>query len=240
MPTRFTHIVVDCAEMRPIAQFWSALLGWPVTFEDHEEMYIEDEHMGIVFGEVPEPKTVKNRVHLDLASADTAQQKETVERALKLGARHADIGQGDDAPFVVLADPEGNEFCVLEPRPGYANTGAVAAIVQDCYDPEALASFWSAATGRPIDEQNENFVSMRLADDSGPWLELIRRPDTKQGKNRVHIDVAPFAKDDQAAEVERLIALGARHADVGQSDDVTWVVLEDPQGNEVCVLSPRD
>ena len=115
MPTRFTHIVVDCAQMRPIAQFWSALLGWPITFEDDVELYVEGEYLGIVFGEVPEPKTVKNRVHLDLASATLAQQQEIVDRALGLGARHADVGQGD-TPYVVLADPEGNEFCVLSPR----------------------------------------------------------------------------------------------------------------------------
>src|SRR5690349_19168333 len=115
MLTRLTHIVVDSAEMRPIAEFWSTLLGWTITFEDDEEVYIEGEFMGIVFVEVPESKTVKNRVHLDLASSSHEQQQEIVTRAIGLGARGVDFGQGD-TPFVVLADPEGNEFCVLEPR----------------------------------------------------------------------------------------------------------------------------
>jgi predicted enzyme related to lactoylglutathione lyase len=240
MPTRFTHIVVDCAEMRPTAQFWSTLLGWPITFEDDEELYIEGEYMGIVFGEVPEPKTVKNRVHLDLASSSPEQQQEIVDRALELGARRVDIGQGD-TPFVVLADPEGNEFCVLDPRPSYSydETGPVAAIVQDCADPAAIAPLWSAALGRPIDRQSESFVAMRLADGRGPWLALVRNPDPKTLKNRVHIDVAPYAADDQDAEVERLIALGAYRIDIGQGD-VPWECLADPEGNEVCVLSPRD
>ena len=58
-------------------------------------------------------------------------------------------------------------------------------------------------------------------------------------KHRVHLDVAPFAGDDQAVEVERLMALGARPADVGQGPDVSWVVLTDPEGGEFCVLSSR-
>jgi len=66
-------------------------------------------------------------------------------------------------------------------------------------------------------------------------------PEGKAVKNRLHIDVAPPASTDQGAEVERLIAMGATHADVGQErDKVTWVVLADPEGNEFCVLSPRD
>jgi len=239
MPTRLTHIVVDCARMRPIAQFWSELLGWPFTYEADDELYIEGEHLGIVFGEVPEPKTVKNRVHLDLASPSSERQAEIVAKAIELGARHIDIGRPEDAPHVVLADPEGNEFCVLPPRPHITDTGAVAAIVQDCQDPGAIAALWSAITGRPIDRQTDTVVSMRLADGKGPWLALVRNPDPKTVKNRVHIDVAPFAADDQAEEVERLLALGARHTDIGQGD-VPWVLLSDPQGNEFCVLTSRD
>ena len=75
---------------------------------------------------------------------------------------------------------------------------------------------------------------------AGPRLELVRVEDPKVVKNRWHLDVAPAAGDDQAAEVARLKALGATDADVGQGPDSTWVVLADPDGNEFCVLSPRD
>ncbi len=75
-------------------------------------------------------------------------------------------------------------------------------------------------------------------DGLGPRLELLRVDDPKVGKNRVHLDVAPFAADDQAAEVDRLRALGATDADVGQGAQ-TWTVLTDPHGNELCVLSSR-
>ena len=83
---------------------------------------------------VPEPKTVKNRVHLDLATTSAAHQADLVARLQDLGATPADVGQGD-VSWTVLADPEGNEFCVLAPWPGGRDTGPVAAVTVDCADP---------------------------------------------------------------------------------------------------------
>lgn len=91
------------------------------------------------------PKTALNRIHLDLASRSLDHQGLQIDRAFALGARRVDIGQGA-VPWTVLADPEGNEFCVLEPREEYVDTGAVAAIVMDTRDPLRLAEFWSAAS----------------------------------------------------------------------------------------------
>lgn len=237
MPTRFIEVVVDATDAMSVARFWSSLLGWPLQVEDGE-IFMGDECMDLVFGSVPEPKIVKNRVHLDLASSSPAHQQETVDRALELGARHIDIGQGD-VPWVVMADPEGNEFCVIEKTPDNVDTGAIASITMDCANPAAIAPFWSAAMGMSIDRGDEDFVALRPASGRGPWLALDRVPEPKIVKNRAHIDVAPYAADDQAAEVERLIALGAQHVDIGQGD-VPWVCLVDPEGSEVCVLSPRD
>src|ERR1700746_1800859 len=93
---------------------------------------------------VPEPKTVKNRVHIDLATTSAAHQADLVARLRDLGATPADVGQGN-VPWTVLADPEGNEFCVLEPRPVYLDTGPIAVVVADCSDPRALARFWDGA-----------------------------------------------------------------------------------------------
>jgi predicted enzyme related to lactoylglutathione lyase len=237
MPTRFVHVTVDAARPATIARFWSALLDWPIELDEDEEVYLDGTAMGIAFVPVPEPKTAKNRVHLDLASATLDEQAQLVVRAEKLGAKQIDIGQGSPK-FVVLADPDGNEFCVLEPRPEYANTGAVATVVQDCHDPAAIGPFWSAATGWPILDRAETYVSLRSPDGTGPWLELIRVGDPKSVKHRVHIDLAPYAGDDHAAEVSRLLDLGATHTDIGQGD-VPWAVLADPEGSEFCVLTPR-
>ncbi|MGH9185936.1 MAG: VOC family protein, partial [Acidimicrobiales bacterium] len=135
-------------------------------------------------------------------------------------------------------DPEGNEFCVLDSRAVYADAGVVAAIVVDSLEPPALAPFWVAATGWPIGRQAKAAVMLRDPDAAGPWLEFVRVDEAKRGKNRLHLDVAPFVGDDHGAEVVRLRALGATPADVGQGE-VTWVVVADPEGNEFCVLSPR-
>jgi predicted enzyme related to lactoylglutathione lyase len=123
MTSRFTELVVDCHEPRRLAEFWSAVLGYTVT-DDREDMVeiaayeltAEGARQAAVppsllFIQVPESKTVKNRLHIDVSPIDATQEEE-VERLIALGARHVDIGQGQQS-WVVLADPEGNEFCVL-------------------------------------------------------------------------------------------------------------------------------
>jgi predicted enzyme related to lactoylglutathione lyase len=108
----------------------------------------------------------------------------------------------------------------------------------DTTDPAALAAFWEQALGwrRTYDHRDE--VVLEPAEGSReegvvPDLLFLRVPETKAGKNRLHIDLRP---EDQAVEVERLEQLGAKRADVGQGSDVTWVVMADPHGNEFCVL----
>jgi len=242
MPTRLQHLVVDAADPAALARWWAAALGWAITFEEPDEVAVEPpepDSLGVplVFVPVADPKVTKNRVHLDLRSADADDQAALLARLTGLGARPADIGQGD-VPWVVLADPEGNELCVLDPRDEYAATGAVAAIVVDAADPAALARFWAEATGWPPAAPSGTAVSLRSAAGTGPFLEFLVVGEPKRVKNRVHLDVAPRPGDDHAAEVARLRALGATPADVGQGD-VPWVVLADPEGNELCVLTPR-
>jgi len=242
MPTRLQHVVVDAADPAALARWWAEALGWAITFEEPDEVAVEPpepDGLGVplVFVPVADPKVTKNRVHLDLRSADADDQAALVARLTGLGARPADIGQGD-VPWVVLADPEGNELCVLDPRDEYAATGAVAAIVVDAADPAALARFWVEATGWPPAASSGSFASLRSASGTGPFVEFLKIDEPKRVKNRVHLDVAPRPGDDHPAEVARLRALGATPADVGQRE-VSWVVLADPEGNELCVLTPR-
>ena len=245
MPTRLVHVVVDAADPAGLARFWAAALGWETTDESTGEVdvwpagysYPDPAALPLVFVPVTEPKSGKNRVHLDLATTSAAHQAEWVSRLLELGARHVDVGQGD-VPWVVLADPEGNEFCVLEPRDEYRGTGPVAAVIIDCADPAALAPFWVSAAGWPVARTEDDIVGLRSPAGTGPYLELLRVPDRKSVKDRLHPDVAPFRGDDPAAELARLARAGATPADVGQGD-VAWTVLADPDGNEFCVLTPR-
>lgn len=109
-------------------------------------------------------------------------------------------------------------------------------ITIDAENPQRLAEFWAASLAYQVAFADADEVGIEPPDDAGPALLFVPVPESKAGKNRVHLDLAP---DDQAAEVDRLLALGATRIDVGQGD-VTWVVMADPEGNEFCVLTPRD
>jgi hypothetical protein len=138
----------------------------------------------------------------------------------------------------VLADPEGNELCVSPPG-HHERPGSLVAIAFDAQDPHAQAAFWAEATGWVVEAEGEWGAALRAPGGGGPALTLGPPAVPKAEKNRVHLDVAPRASDDQAAEVARLEAAGARRVDIGQGDDVGWVVLADAEGNEFCVLTPR-
>ena len=127
MASKFTELAIDCADPGGLARFWCAVLGYQVLDENDDLVTIGSPLVpegrarpgpvppSLTFARVPEGKTVKNRVHMDVNPTDREQDEE-VSRLLGLGARNADIGQGEDASWVVLADPEGNEFCVLAGR----------------------------------------------------------------------------------------------------------------------------
>jgi hypothetical protein len=242
--TRLTTVVIDAAQPGALAHWWSEAISWPVTYIAPDEVVVAPPGTGrtfdvpeLVFVPVEDPKTVKNRVHLDLASDSAEHQAAIVERLVRSGASRVDIGQGA-APWVVLADPEGNELCVLEPRPRYVGHGPLAAIVVDAEDPARLARFWAVAAGWPVADEQPDAVELRNPRGLLPDLCFVRVDEPKTTKNRVHLDVAPYDGEDQADEVRRLTGLGATEVDIGQGD-VSWSVLADPEGNEFCVLSPR-
>jgi hypothetical protein len=126
MASKFTDLAIDCADPHGLARFWCAVLDYEVQDEDDGLVTIGSPMVQdgrnragpvpptLTFARVPEAKTVKNRLHLDVNPIDREQHEE-VRRLLDLGAKYADVGQGDET-WVVLADPEGNEFCVLADR----------------------------------------------------------------------------------------------------------------------------
>ena len=118
MSTRLANLCFDATDPLRLARFWAAALLWEIDDETDEEIGLvptDGTRLPFLFLPVPEPKTGKNRLHLDLVSESPEHRSEMVDRLVTLGAQHVDIGQGD-VPWVVLADPEGNEFCVLTPR----------------------------------------------------------------------------------------------------------------------------
>ncbi|KUL41959.1 VOC family protein [Actinoplanes awajinensis] len=244
MALRPVQVNVKAVDHAALGRFWAAALGWrahhgATTYVGPPGDFVwpDPVAVGIDVVAVPEPKgAVKNRVHLDLASASAAHQAELVTRLIGLGATPADVGQ-HDVPWTVLADPEGNEFCVLEPREMYRDTGPIAAIVVDCADPPAMARFWGEALDWTVRRVTDEFASLRAGTPGGPYLEFLRTPGAA-GPDRLHLDLLPAPGDDQVAEAARLRDLGATDLDVGQGD-VPWICLSDPQGHAFCVCAPH-
>jgi hypothetical protein len=132
MSLRWYSVVVDCHDIAAQARWWADVLDWRIVFEADDEVEILPRHLtaeaapslpwqeigpGLNFVLVPDDKIVKNRLHLDLAPQLDDDQEAMVESLLAKGATRADVGQDvDEVSWVVLADPEGNEFCVLSPR----------------------------------------------------------------------------------------------------------------------------
>jgi predicted enzyme related to lactoylglutathione lyase len=118
MPVSLHHIVVDAHDLRGLAGFWTQALGWQVLSERERQVVIGSDvnaPVGMCFMPVTDAKTVKNRLHLDLTTSAEDRDDE-IERLLTLGARRVDIGQTGAESWTVLADPEGNEFCVVRPK----------------------------------------------------------------------------------------------------------------------------
>lgn len=130
MPLKFYTIVVDCQDIAAQGQWWADVLGWRIDYQDASEVSIvpaeaEDRDfslaewhsvpLGLVFVPVPEGRTVKNRLHIDLAPHADEDRDEYLRDLEAKGARRVDVGQAD-ATWEVFADPEGNEFCVLSSR----------------------------------------------------------------------------------------------------------------------------
>ncbi len=113
-------------------------------------------------------------------------------------------------------------------------TSKLTEIAIDALDPERIAAFWCEVLGYEVLEREEGVVEIGDPSGTKPTLVFVSVPEAKTVKNRLHIDVSPRDRD-QAAEVERILALGARRVDIGQGD-VSWVVLADPEDNEFCVL----
>ena len=223
-----------------MAQFWAGVLG--------REVYDEaDGGVGLLPREVTAfrlrflpsdaEKIVPNQMHFDLASQSLEEQQATVSRAVELGGRHIDVGQLPEEEHVVLADPEGNEFCVIEAGNNFlAGCGFIGAVSSD--GSQEVGYFWSKALEWPLvwDQDEETAIQSPYGGTKITWGGPPFQP--KPAKNRLHFDLAPPADGDQQAEVDRLISLGATRIDIGQGD-VSWVVMADPDGNEFCVLTPR-
>jgi catechol 2,3-dioxygenase-like lactoylglutathione lyase family enzyme len=235
MACQLSALCIDANDPLELARFWAGLLGWRPADDPHQLLPADDTGFRLRFLPTEHPKLVQNRMHFDLTSSSLTDQQQTVARAIELGGRHIDIGQRPDEEHVVLADPGGNEFCVIEPGNNFlADCGFVGALA--CDGSQQVGYFWRDALGWPLVWDQDQETAIR-APGGGPKITWGGPPlPAKPGKNRLHFDLIPASG--QRGEAERLLALGATRVDDGRHEPDA-LTLADPDGNEFCLLARR-
>jgi hypothetical protein len=214
-------VTVDALQPERLADFWSALLGWERA-DDVTLLPSDDTGFRLRFLPTNEPKTSQNLMHFDLTSESWDAQRATVDRVLGLGGTHCDVGQLPEEEHVVLADPEGNEMCVIEPGNGFlADCGFIGAL--SCDGSQAVGYFWSAALEWPLvwDQGEETAIRSPHGGPKVTWggPPLMARPQRPRWRFEL------LADGDVEQEAERLVSLGATRLGPG--------LLTDPDGNEL-------
>ncbi|WP_262285992.1 VOC family protein [Micromonospora sp. MA102] len=231
MIARFKDLCMDAADAHRLGGFWAGILGGELVDTGDGDARIDPRAAAspaesIWVNTVPEPRTGKTRVHLDLRLAGP-------EPAALLAAGARLVREPDaEISWWVLADPEGNQFCAFAPREG-ARPG-VFELVVDSADPAAQATWWARVTGGRVETTAEGAASL-VGSAGFPWDRWVFDPvpERKRVKNRVHWDVALTG-----AEVTPLIAAGATLLRE-PTPATSWWVLADPEGNEFCAFPTR-
>ncbi|MFD8724167.1 VOC family protein [Streptomyces sp. NPDC059629] len=238
MASQLFAVCFHTARPSGLARFWSGLLGRQPAGGPGDSVTIprpDAAGFRIRFLPSEEPKTGRNRAHFDLTSASPEDQRRTVARALELGGRHIDVGQLPEDEHVVLADPDGNEFCVIEAGNRFlAGTGAIGALA--CDGTQEVGYFWSEALRWPLvwDQGQETAIQSPNGGTKITWGGPPVAP--KTGPNRLYLELAADAGWE--AEVDRLVSLGASRIGT-EHDESGRTLLLDPDGNEFAVRRPR-
>lgn len=246
MPVRLVNVVFVSQDPESLADYWQTEVEmweeWSPKDSEEFRLVPEEEDEGsleLVFAPGPtRPKTGKNRIHLDMNTHDMHEYQRRYDDTMNYTqTRPLDIGQGEVAPWVVYPDPEGNEYCVLKPRERYKQSGALAAVVVDCGDPGALATFWSEVTGWSIVDNDLDFAALRGGDE-GPFIEFVRVVDRNPEPSPIWLGLESYYEHQHDADIQRLVDLGARK--VRRHDgEVSYTVVADPEGNEFRVVIPE-
>ena len=212
-----------------MARFWAELLGREVVVEDDGVLLPGDERqVGLRFVAASTQKVALNRLHLHLTSPTPGRQRAMVEEALSLGGCHLDVGQLPEEPHIVLSDPGGNEFCVIEAGNEFlAGCGPLGEVA--CDGSRAVGVFWHEVLEWPLvwNQEEETAIQSPAGGTKLAWGGPPVAP--KRGRNRQRLDLAAA---DLETEIARLTSLGAtRLADVDGG-----VELADPDGNEFQIL----
>jgi catechol 2,3-dioxygenase-like lactoylglutathione lyase family enzyme len=230
MASELLAVTFDSQDPARVAAFWADMLGRDVV-ETNEGAHLPGDgtQVGLGFARCRTQKVGPNRVHLHLTSTSDADQQHSVDKALGLGARHLDIGQRPEEGHVVLADPDNNEFCVIEANNSFlAGCGFLGELA--CDGGREVGLFWSQALGWPLvwDQDQETAIQSPRGGTKAAWGGPSATPVTTV---RQRFDVTCTDRD-KRSEIERLISLGATPL-----DDST---MADPGGNEFRLLELDD
>jgi predicted enzyme related to lactoylglutathione lyase len=240
MTAQLVALTVDAAAPDELAQFWAHALRWNIRETDMDAVELvptDATSFHVLFRPVEHPKVGQNRIHFDLTTTSLDDQNDTVAELLAIGATHADVGQDPDDTHVVLADPEGNEFCIIEPSNRFlASCPRLGAV--NCDGTRALGCFFSEALGWPLVWDQGEETAIQAPDGTGPKITWSGPPlMPKSGKERFHFHIAPTSRASAQATLDRLLAYGATRVEV--SDACTGAIaLADVDGNGFCLVEP--
>lgn len=238
MTVRLVAITVEAIAPTQLARFWAYALRWNIRDSAGVGVQLlpaDATSFDVLFRPGAREKVSQNRIHFDLTTRSTQDQDTTVAHLLARGASRVDVGQDPDETHVVLADPEGNEFCVLAPGnrflAGCPRLGAV-----NCDGTRALGRFFSEAFGWPLVWDQDDETAIQAADGTGPkitWSGPPLMPTSSQ--ERFHFHVAPTSGTTAQAALDHLVALGAARLD-GPHACPGATALADVDGNRFCLV----
>jgi hypothetical protein len=218
-------VAFDAHDPARLATFWAGVLDREIVEQTDGALLPGDEtQLSLRFVSSPAEKVGPNRMHLHLTSDSLDDQRHTVETVLRLGGGHLDVGQRPDEGHVVLADPEGNEFCVIEPGNAFlAGCGFLGELA--CDGTREVGLFWSQALDWPL-VWDQTAIQSPSGGTKVAWGGPPVAP--KLGRNRQRFELLAY-DGDLDAEVDRLITLGARRLETSTDGEIE---LADPDGNE--------
>ena len=243
MGVELLAVVFDSESPPELARFWETALRWEVrnSAADAVELAPSDPSdpttFRLEFRKGAETKTGKNPIHFDLTSGSIQDQRSSVEELIAIGARHADVGQRGDEGHVVLADPEGNEFCVIEPGNSFlASCPRLGAV--NCDGTKELGYFFGALFGWPLVWDQDEETAIQAPTGNGPKITWSGPPlMAKSPRERIHFHVAPAAGSSTDEAIAELLRLGASHGENRGHRCTGTTSLVDVDGNELCVVT---
>jgi predicted enzyme related to lactoylglutathione lyase len=222
---RYKDLCIDASGDERLGRFWAAALGLRFEPDGRAGTLIGDvPEQRVWMNPVPEPKTAKHRVHIDVNTA-------SVEDLVALGAAVLEPAEDSGRPWTVLADPEGGEFCAFVRDPEHLPAYRLHELVIDAVDPRAIAAWWAEVFGATVDGREDRNWWWLTEIPGLPFLswDFVPVPEPKVVKNRIHWDVT-------TESVEVLVAAGATVLRA-QDDEIGWTVCADPEGNEFCAFA---